>query len=93
MLIIIISRFFKDYLHTTDDTPDTILHNYWIKRDDGTTATERLFKVKPPDVFEWLLDNMPELALPRKSRKQHYITLSADIIPATYISIFTAKSS
>lgn len=62
---------------------DTILHNYWIKRDDGTTATERLFKIKPPDVFEWLLDNMPELALPRKYKKQHnYITMPADIIPA-----------
>ncbi len=48
---------------------DNILHNCWIKRDDGTTATERLFNFKPPDLFEWLVDNMPELALPRKRKK------------------------
>ncbi|MDA0698201.1 MAG: DUF6399 domain-containing protein [Proteobacteria bacterium] len=62
---------------------DTILHNVWNKRDDGTTATERLFKFKPPDLFEWLLSNMPELAMPRKSRKQHnYIAMPAALIPA-----------
>jgi hypothetical protein len=62
---------------------DTILHNVWNKRDDGTTATERLFKFKPPDLFEWLLSNMSELAMPRKSRKQHnYIAMPAALIPA-----------
>jgi hypothetical protein len=64
-------------------TTDTILHNYWIKRDDDTTATERLFKFKPPDLFEWLCDNMPELAMPRQRKKQHNdINLPVDLIPA-----------
>ena len=48
---------------------DVVLNNHWIKRDDGKTATERLFKFKPPDLLQWLDDNMPELALPRKRRK------------------------
>jgi len=49
---------------------DTILSNFWITRDDNTTATERLFKFKPPNVFEWLCDNMPELAQPRQRWKK-----------------------
>jgi hypothetical protein len=49
---------------------DTILHNYWITRDDNTTAAERLFKFKPPNLFEWLCDNMPELAQPRQRWKK-----------------------
>ena len=57
-------------LSTLQIKTDSILHNYWITRDDGTTATERLFKFKPPDLFEWLVDNMPELALPRKRKKK-----------------------
>jgi len=43
----------------------TIIHNYWIERVDGTTATERLFGFKPPNLFEWLVKNMGELPLPR----------------------------
>jgi len=45
---------------------DTLLHNFWITRDDGTTAAERLFQFKPPNLFEWLCENMSELAQPRK---------------------------
>ena len=45
---------------------DVIIKNDWIKRGDNTTATERLFGIKPPDLFEWLVDHMPELPLPRK---------------------------
>ncbi len=44
----------------------TILHNFWITRDDNTTACERLFKEKPPNLFEWLCKKMPELPEPRK---------------------------
>ena len=49
---------------------DVILHNCWITREDGTTATERLFNVKPPNLFAWLVDNMPELPLPRKYKQE-----------------------
>ena len=48
----------------------TVLHNYFITRADGTTAAERFFEKKPPDLLEWLTDRMGELPLPRKSRKQ-----------------------
>jgi hypothetical protein len=33
----------------------TIIHNFDIKRDDGTTAAQRLFEKPFPDLFEWLL--------------------------------------
>ncbi len=48
----------------------TVLHNYFIKREDGTTAAERFFEQKSRDLFEWLLDKV-ELPRPRsKHRKQ-----------------------
>lgn len=47
----------------------TVIHNYWEKRSDGTTAAERLFKTQFPDLFEWLVDQMGELPLPRKTRQ------------------------
>jgi len=44
----------------------TVIHNYGIKRDDGTTAAMRLFDTEFPDLFSWLLGEMGELPLPRK---------------------------
>ncbi len=46
----------------------TVLHNYAIRRADGTTAAERFFGHKPDDLFEWLLQCLPELPRPAKSR-------------------------
>ena len=48
----------------------TVMHNYFTKRSDGSTAAQRLFGEKPPDLFEWLLHQMGELPLPRKARKR-----------------------
>jgi hypothetical protein len=48
----------------------TVLHNYWIRRPDGTTAAERFFGKKPDDLFEWLLERFPQLPRPVSSRKQ-----------------------
>ncbi|MFZ4622622.1 MAG: DUF6399 domain-containing protein [Rhodoferax sp.] len=48
----------------------TVVHNYGLKRADGTTAAERLFGSPFPDVFEWLISQMGELPLPRKPRKR-----------------------
>jgi hypothetical protein len=45
----------------------TILHNYFIRRDDGTTAAERFFGAKPPDLFDWLLAHIPMPAHPRSA--------------------------
>ncbi len=46
----------------------TVIHNYDTKRRDGTTAAERLFDTKIPDLFDWLIEQMGDLPLPRKSR-------------------------
>ena len=47
----------------------TVLHNFFIKRKDGTTAGERFFTQKPQDLFKWLLDKV-ELPRPRKKHKR-----------------------
>jgi Family of unknown function (DUF6399) len=46
----------------------TVVHNYLVQRADGTTAAERLFGTRPPDVFEWLLQRMPDLPRPAAKR-------------------------
>ena len=43
----------------------TVIHNFGIKRQDGTTAAERLFGEKFPDLFEWIVERMGDLPLPR----------------------------
>ena len=48
----------------------TVIHNYGIKREDGTTAAMRFFETEFPDLFSWLLDEMGELPLPRKRRER-----------------------
>jgi len=55
---------------------DTILHNFQIKRSDNTTACERLYKFKPPDLCEWLINYMPELAKPRKYKSSGEFSIS-----------------
>ena len=46
----------------------TVIHNYMVKRSDGTTAAERFFGQKPRDVFTWLLERMPDLPRPAPKR-------------------------
>jgi len=48
----------------------TVLHNFWIKRKDKTTAAERLCGFKPPDLFEYILENMGDIPLPRKRKSK-----------------------
>jgi hypothetical protein len=47
----------------------TVIHNYGVKRKEGTTAAMRLFDTEFPDLFSWLLDEMGELPLSRNGRK------------------------
>ncbi len=49
----------------------TIIHNFDLKRADGTTAAERLFDHSFPDVFEWVVEHMGDLPLARRSSKAH----------------------
>jgi hypothetical protein len=48
----------------------TVIHNYLVKRSDGTTAAERFFGQKHKDVFSWLLDRMPDLPRPAQKRRK-----------------------
>ena len=60
----------------------TIIHNFDLKRHDGTTAAQRLFGHDFPDVFEWMLAHVGELPMPRRSSKpQPPKPLYADVFP------------
>jgi hypothetical protein len=61
----------------------TVIHNFSLKRSDGTTAAERLFGRKFPDLFEYLVENIGELPQPRKSRKSSLSqTLTFPTVPS-----------
>ena len=47
----------------------TVIHNFYLKRSDGTTAAQRLFGRNFPDLFEYLVEHIRELPQPRKPRK------------------------
>lgn len=47
----------------------TVMHNYLVERPDGTTAAQRFFGQKPPDLFAWLLGRLPDLPRPAKKRQ------------------------
>ena len=46
----------------------TVIHNFDLKRADRTTAAERLFGIPFPDLFEWIVEHMILLPMPRKPR-------------------------
>lgn len=43
----------------------TVVHNFGIRREDGTTAAERLVQEKFPDLFDWIVEHIGELPRPR----------------------------
>jgi uncharacterized protein DUF6399 len=47
----------------------TVIHNYYLRRPDGTTAAERFYENKPNDMFKWLLNNMTLPPRPRSKTK------------------------
>lgn len=46
----------------------TVVHNYFIKRRDGTTAAERFFGAKPRELFEYLLKKIDLPGRPARGR-------------------------
>jgi hypothetical protein len=46
----------------------TVVHNYLTEREDGTTAAERFFGRRPRDLFNWLLERLPDLPRPAAKR-------------------------
>ena len=47
----------------------TVIHNFDLKRSDGTTAAQRLFGRQFPNLFAWVMQQMGELPRPRISKK------------------------
>jgi len=47
----------------------TAVHNYVVRRADGTTAAERFFGQKQRDAFSWLLARLPEIPRPAAKRR------------------------
>ena len=47
----------------------TVVHNFDIRRADGKTPVERLFKVDSPDLFDFIVQNVTDL-VSRKKRTQ-----------------------
>ena len=56
----------------------TVVHNYFLKRGDGTTAAERFFGKKPKDLFQYLLNKMPCPVRPRQkfARQKEVLTMA-----------------
>jgi hypothetical protein len=46
----------------------TVIHNFDLQRAEGTTAAERLFRTSFPDLFDWMVERMAPLPVPRKPR-------------------------
>ena len=47
----------------------SIVHNFGVKRKDGTSAAERFFKSKHADLFEHLVTNV---RIPAKPKQQYH---------------------
>jgi len=46
----------------------TTIHNFHLRRSDGTTAAQRLFGQPSPNLFEWLVHQMPNLPQARRRK-------------------------
>lgn len=61
----------------------TVIHNFDLKRADGTTAAQRLFGRQFPNLFAWVMERMGELPRPRISKKSaKSTTLTLQTVPA-----------
>lgn len=56
------------HLSTQRLQAQTALHNYFLLRDDGSTAAERFFAVKQRSLFDTLLQRLPDLPRPAAKR-------------------------
>ena len=46
----------------------TAIHNYFLERNDNSTACERLSGIKPDNLFQFIIDNIGALPEPRTSK-------------------------
>jgi Family of unknown function (DUF6399) len=49
----------------------TIIHNFDLQRADGSTTAQRLFNRSFPNLFDWVVESLSDLPLPRQSAKAH----------------------
>jgi len=54
----------------------TVVHNYFTRRSDGTTAAQRFFGRPPRDLFEWVLQRVPLPGWPAQKRSTPHVTSS-----------------
>ena len=47
----------------------TVIHNYLLRRSDGTTAAQRFFGACPADLFTTLCARIPPPTRPRKPKR------------------------
>jgi hypothetical protein len=47
----------------------TVLHNYLLQREDGSTAAQRFYGTAPRDLFPWLREHLSLPARPRHKRR------------------------
>jgi len=52
----------------------TVVHNYFIRRTDGTTASERFFGTPPRDLFEWVLERVALPGRPAQKRAARHVS-------------------
>ena len=52
----------------------TVVHNYFLRRRDGTTAAQRFFGAPPRDLFAWVLDRVPLPGWPAQKRATPHVT-------------------
>jgi len=48
----------------------TVVHNFHIRRPDGTTPAQRFFEAEHDDLFSHLVERMPPLARPARARSR-----------------------
>lgn len=61
----------------------TVIHNYDTRRNDGSIPAERLFGDQFPDLFDWLLNQISALPLPRRPRQRiRHDPLAVGAVPA-----------
>ncbi|MFT5911244.1 MAG: hypothetical protein ACI9XO_002774 [Paraglaciecola sp.] len=51
----------------------TVIHNFDIRREDGSTPAQRLFDRNFPNLFEHILENVTGFVEPRKRRRNSLI--------------------
>jgi hypothetical protein len=76
-------------LHPLSDrklTALTIVHNFYLKRSNGTTAAERFFDAKPKDLFECLLSQVDLPGYPAMKRSKPHPNVSL-LVPSQHLAL------